>query len=156
MHVSFLNIFETFHLLNIRKEVFFPSHGTQEFEHELLAFEQRQLPVDGDSAVWLLHIIYWYVTYRWNYLEVKLCLHRNLFVYMHSIRPLWSWCWPVVFKVFFFSKLLLSDQTFCLIVANISQEHLYQSTNQQIFVELGDAGPAVASLIGLGQKMVKL
>jgi len=50
MHVSFLNIFETFHLLNIRKEVFFPSHG-QEFEHELLAFEQRQLPVDGDSAV---------------------------------------------------------------------------------------------------------
>ena len=50
MHVSFLNIFETFHLLNIRKEVFFPSHGTQEFEHELLAFEQRQLPVDGDPG----------------------------------------------------------------------------------------------------------
>lgn len=37
------------------------------------------------------------------------------------IHPHWSWCWPVVFKALFISKLLLSDQTFCLIVANISK-----------------------------------
>ena len=75
-------------------------------------------------------------------------MHR----YIHVGADVGLW----FFKDLFISKLLLSDQTFCLIVANNLKRTPLSINKSTTLVELGDARPAVASLIGVGQKMVKL